>query len=655
MTGMELFIVLLLGIVLGWLGAWYVQRQPEMKERARAQQLESELNACRQQLAQSQPARTGAVTLTPEAAAAATPTVPAEFGAPAARYTPSATPAAATATAIPAAAAVQTPPPAPAPSAGVATAASELATYRAGIAPMVDVAAASAEPVAEPVVEAIVEPVMVEPVAEPVVEAATDAIVEPDAEEKVDVVAAAPAPATPAIEAAPPVEAVAAAETTTAEAAPERTRKKAAASAATPEAETAATETPAVETPVVEPATETPAEPNAAEAAPATRAASLTLPAGAADDLTRIKGIGKKFAATLAAQGIHGFAELAASNPEQLNAIIQPQPWQKVDYAPWIQQAQILAHRPRRARVGDDLTRLEGIGPAYAERLRGGNIITYADLATTDEPRLAELIGAKPWQRVRYADWIAQAKLAAAGDEAGLTALQAELNRREADNLTLIRGLGEQSAAALQAAGISTYAALAAATPERVNQALTAGGVRRGNATAWIEEAQQRAAGQRVSRGAITRSRPANGVLFAYPQDLAEVHGIGQVYEQRLYNAGIGSFWELGMIPAPELAAILEVRDFQDVDLAAIQAEALALAASTNTLGRIWDGSEPDDLEAIEGIGSVFEQRLYAAGIGTYADLAATSVERLAELCPPRVGRINYAAWIEQARVKAGG
>lgn len=590
MSGMELFVVLLLGIALGWLGAWYVQRQPEMKERVRTQQLESELNACRQQLAQAQvqPTRTGAVTLTPEAAATATPTPPAEFGAPAARYTPPAVAVSPTP-----AAAVEVPRPAPVASAGVATAASELAAYRAEIAPAPDTAAAPAAPAAEPVGEA-----------------ATDAIVEPAAIAK------------------PAAEEKAA--TVMAEAVAEKPDGK-------------------IGEKVME-----------AEPAPAARAAEVSLAVSASagsdgDDLTRIKGIGKKFAAALSAGGVRTYAELAAATPEQLHGIVQPQAWQKVDYAPWIEQAQTLARQRRRSHVGDDLTRLEGIGPAYAERLRAGNITTYAQLAATGEARLAELIGAKPWQRVAYADWTAQAKLAAAGDEEGLAALQAELNRRQGDNLTLIRGLGEQSATALQAAGISTYAALAAATPEQVNTALGVAGVRRGNAAAWIEEAQRRAAGERVSRGGVTRRRPANGMLFAYPQDLAEVHGIGQVYEQRLYNAGIGSFWELGMIPAPELAEILAVRDFQDVDLAAIQAEAMALAASTNTLGRIWDGTEPDDLEAIEGIGPVFEQRLYAAGIGTYAELAATSVGRLAELCPPRVGRIDYAAWIEQARIRARG
>ena len=164
----------------------------------------------------------------------------------------------------------------------------------------------------------------------------------------------------------------------------------------------------------------------------------------------------------------------------------------------------------------------------------------------------------------------------------------------------------------------------------------------------------RRAAGQRISRGGATRTRPANAVAVSCPQDLAAINGIGQIYEQRLYNAGIGSFWELGMIPAAELAEILEVQEFQDVDLAAIQAEAMQLATSSGTLGRIWDGTEPDDLEALEGIGEVYEQRLYAAGICTYADLAATSVERLAEICPATVGRRpDYAAWVDQARMKA--
>lgn len=61
-------------------------------------------------------------------------------------------------------------------------------------------------------------------------------------------------------------------------------------------------------------------------------------PAGA-DDLTIIKGIGPKFAETLNAAGITTFAGLAKLSPEELEQIIKPAAWQKVEFAEWIAQA----------------------------------------------------------------------------------------------------------------------------------------------------------------------------------------------------------------------------------------------------------------------------------------------------------------------------
>jgi predicted flap endonuclease-1-like 5' DNA nuclease len=158
--------------------------------------------------------------------------------------------------------------------------------------------------------------------------------------------------------------------------------------------------------------------------------------------------------------------------------------------------------------AGDDLTRLEGIGPTYASRLREHGIVTFARLAETGEAALAEIIQAPAWRRPAFADWISQARLAAYGDEAGLAALQAELFSRRGDNLALIDGLGEKYAAALHTAGIASFAALAAATPEQIAAAVSAAGLRSADFGAWIDEAAQRAAGKRVARRAPTADTP---------------------------------------------------------------------------------------------------------------------------------------------------
>lgn len=369
-------------------------------------------------------------------------------------------------------------------------------------------------------------------------------------------------------------------------------------------------------------------------------------------DLTVIKGIGPKFAETLNAAGITSYADLANTPPDRLQEIVQPAAWQKVDFEDWIAQAAALSRQSRRMQIGDDLTRLEGIGPSYAQSLRAAGITSFAQLAESDEESLAGTINAPAWRRVDYASWIAQAKLAAAGDEEGLKELQEQLNARQGDNIGLIQGIGATTLTALTDAGITTYAELAETTPEQLGEIMSNAGVRRGNYEAWIEEAKQRSAGKRVVRGGTrTRSVPADASLSACPQDLGRIEGIGETYEQRLYDSGIGTFWEVSMLSQEDLTEVLEVQAFQRVDLDEIQESARSLAQETDSVGRVWDGTEPDNFEILEGIGEVFEQRLYDAGICTFAALAELSAERLQEICQAHPNFApNFTRWLEQAR-----
>jgi hypothetical protein len=56
-----------------------------------------------------------------------------------------------------------------------------------------------------------------------------------------------------------------------------------------------------------------------------------------------------------------------------------------------------------------------------------------------------------------------------------------------------------------------------------------------------------------------------------------------------------------------------------------------------------------DDLSLVRGIGPVYRQRLYDAGIETFAALAAASVEQLEEIT--RAHGADIASWIEQAHL----
>ncbi len=123
-------------------------------------------------------------------------------------------------------------------------------------------------------------------------------------------------------------------------------------------------------------------------------------------------------------------------------------------------------------------------------------------------------------------------------------------------------------------------------------------------------------------------------VASACPQHLSDVHGIGTVFEQRLFSHGIGTFFEVAHLDDDTLISILEIKSemLRSIDLNAIRADALKLAKETNTVGRTWSGQEPDDFEPIDGIGHVFEKRLYDAGICTYESLLNTPQTRIMEI-----------------------
>jgi predicted flap endonuclease-1-like 5' DNA nuclease len=366
------------------------------------------------------------------------------------------------------------------------------------------------------------------------------------------------------------------------------------------------------------------------------------------DDLTLIQGIGPRYAEKLNAAGILTYAALANAGEDDLNTAIQPEPWQKVDYGLWQDQARLFATLAPLTVEGDDLQQLEGIGPKYNRLLRDAGVNTYADLAESEPERLAAIIGAPPWRNVDYDAWIAQARLAAAGDQAGLDELQKILYSRSGDNLILIHGLGDSYNRALTDAGIYTYADLASRSPGEIEVIITAAGLRQADFESWIDEAKLRAAGKRIAH---PKRSYKEAVVVSCPQDLEPIDGVGIVYERRLYNAGIGSFWEVAQIKEEELAEILEVEEFQDVDLTAIRSSALALARETNSMNRVWDGTPPDDFEPLEGIGVIYERRLYAAGYCTFEALAGADPEELERIChPPNFNKPDFAKWIATAK-----
>jgi predicted flap endonuclease-1-like 5' DNA nuclease len=75
----------------------------------------------------------------------------------------------------------------------------------------------------------------------------------------------------------------------------------------------------------------------------------------------------------------------------------------------------------------DDLEIIEGIGPKIAQVLRSAGVNTFAQLAELAPERVSEILSQGGIRLADPRSWAEQARLADAGDQAGLTALQNRL------------------------------------------------------------------------------------------------------------------------------------------------------------------------------------------------------------------------------------
>jgi len=131
--------------------------------------------------------------------------------------------------------------------------------------------------------------------------------------------------------------------------------------------------------------------------------------------------------------------------------------------------------------------------------------------------------------------------------------------------------------------------------------------------------------------------------------DLEQIDGIGRVYEQKLFDAGINTFAHLAITPVARLQEIIQPAAWQNLNFESWveQARKCAEVVIFDTL--------PYRLEEINGIGPVIAKRLNEEGIMTFYDLAHTTEKRLREIVPQRGGlKYDFAAWIKEARAFVG-
>ena len=183
-----------------------------------------------------------------------------------------------------------------------------------------------------------------------------------------------------------------------------------------------------------------------------------------------------------------------------------------------------------------------------------------APAAEAEAPAAAEAPVAEPEAQPEPVAEAAPVAAAAAG--AGVMAAQQ-------DDLTQLAGIGPKASKALVAAGISTYAALAAANEPQIRQALFAGQmVPPSSVSTWPMQASYAAKGDWVglmkrNQKASSKSKSASSAAAAAPEpaatpdDLTQISGIGARMSSILNRGGVTTYAQLEQMSPDELREIV--------------------------------------------------------------------------------------------------
>ena len=346
---------------------------------------------------------------------------------------------------------------------------------------------------------------------------------------------------------------------------------------------------------------------------------------------------------------------------------------------------------------GDDLTQIEGIGPAIMGQLNSAGIFTYAQLAETDPTQISTILAAAGGSFVSHdpATWPDQAKLAAVGEWDKLREWQNQLDGgrpeesaapgpdAQLDDLTKIEGVGPQVQELLYASGITSYAQLAETDPNQIRAILAnAGGLFVNyDPSTWPDQAKLAAVGEwdklfawqaqldggRVDSTEQASAEPANSAPL---EDLTRIEGVGPKIQELFYAHGITSYAQLAQTSPADISAVLgstfashDPSTWPDQAALAAAGEWDKLVAWQDQLdgGRDIGASiqQPvEDLKLIEGIGPKVEELLYAAEITSYAALAAANPDQIRAILEREGGMMTAmdpSTWPDQARLAAAG
>lgn len=418
------------------------------------------------------------------------------------------------------------------------------------------------------------------------------------------------------------------------------------------------------------------------------------------DDFRKIEGVGPTAIKLLKNAGINSYAELANTDVTKLKGILSSAGTLYSNYDPtsWIEQSKLASagkweeldklqdeliggmRIPQAAAklvdMGDDLRKIEGVGPGAERILREAGIDTYTKLAATSPEQLRKIMAeaGSLYKNYNPDSWPEQAGFAAAGDWDGLNGLQAKLigGLYPSDDLKLIEGIGPKIEALLNADGINTYRELAGADIDRLKVILEKGGerFRLADPSTWPQQAALAADAKWDELQKLQNELDA-GIRIS--DDLRKIEGVGPGAQRLLNNAGVYTYEQLAALSPERLREILSeggelfrnynpeswpeqaklAGDGRWDDLNKLQDE---LIGGLRLKLASFDSENRDDLKIVEGIGPKIEELLNTAGIFTFRKLSETPVERVREILEnagPRFRIADPSTWAAQSTLAA--
>ena len=433
----------------------------------------------------------------------------------------------------------------------------------------------------------------------------------------------------------------------------------------------------------------------------AKRGADLDFSNVAADALDKLPKVGPNMLTALKSEGINTFNDLAEATDEVLEKLRAKggRPFVNFDMSyfrsaakaivdgatkiaapPKPQSAKASGGRPGRKPKDinpNDLHILTGVGKGLIQSLHDRGINTFEDLANADkaviEDARAQTKG--KYKNINVAYLQRQARHAANGNfdklssevklDKAAPAAKADLAERrlarlknaKKQDLDVLPGIGKSVKEAMNAAGINTFAQLASAKVERLQEIAQNAGKRfaRFDVNFWKDVAQKahaedfenipakppvaekpkrtpRADGKRAPRQARPPRTPRDN------KDLGALPSIGKTIINALHEANIKTFAQLASASDAKLEAVRansgpKYKTFpveywkQVAELAKNETyeyppvPVKEKKASTGRRGRAKKGKQPTDLRALAGVGANLEASLRDNDIKTWQDI----------------------------------